>query len=182
MSATITTLPPRSKLGGEAADHQHQDAGAVQPVEGISQRDSFIAETAVKLDRLQETNRLLLGDVGELVVKVAALQEACASEDRRYGFHQAEKRLGESKLGEVVRHYRDLKARLDRIEARAVGSYHAYGSLGEVSRKLGELEQQRDEAERIGRAATIRAWLFCGTALAATIIVAFSVVLSDGHL
>ena len=34
MSATITTLPPRSKLGGEAADHQHQDADAVQPVEG----------------------------------------------------------------------------------------------------------------------------------------------------
>ena len=89
-----------------------------------------------------------MGDVGELV-EVAALQEACASEDRRYGFHQAEKRLGESKLGEVVRHYRDLKARLDRIEARAVGSYHAYGSLGEVSRKLGELEQQRDEADEL---------------------------------
>ena len=56
--------------------------------------------------------------------------------------HQAEKRLGESKLGEVVRHYRDLKARLDRIEARAVGSYHAYGSLGEVSRKLGSLSSE----------------------------------------
>ena len=42
MSATITTLPPRSKLGGEEADHQHQDADAVQPVEGISQRDSFM--------------------------------------------------------------------------------------------------------------------------------------------
>jgi hypothetical protein len=142
---------------------------------------SFIAEMAIKIDRLQESDRLLVSDVAELVVKVAALQEACALEDRWYGFHQAEKRVGESKLGEMVRHYRDLKVRLDKVEARPGGNYHAYRTFEEVSRKLGELERSSEEAKQIGRKAVFRAWLFCGTLLAAAAIVGLSIVVAGGH-
>ena len=116
--ATITTLPSRSSESGDVTELHDRKISAAQNLEAGSERDSFVAETAIKIDRLQETNRLLVSDVAELVVKVASLQEACALEARWYGFHQAEKRAGESKLDEMVRHYRDLKVRLDKVEAR----------------------------------------------------------------
>jgi hypothetical protein len=145
------------------------------------ERDSFIAETAIKIDRLQETNRQLVSDVRELVAKVAALQEACALEDRWYGFHQAEKRVGEGKLDEMARFCRDLKVRVDKIEARSGGNYYAYNNFAEVGRKLGELEHSSEEAKRIGRKAVFRAWLLCGTLLTAAAIVGLSIMLSSGH-
>jgi hypothetical protein len=182
MSATITTLPSRSsESSGEAGQRRDRDADPVQSFETGPVRDSFIAETAIKIDQLQQTNRQLVSDVEELVVKVAALQEACALEDRWYGFHQAEKRVGESKLDEMARCSRNLKARLDKIEVRAGGNYHAYNCFAEVSRKLGELEHSSEEAKRIGRKAVFRAWLLCGTLLTAATIVGLSIVLSSGH-
>jgi len=180
MSATITSLPSRSGASADVAE-LHNRKAAVQSFEAGPERDSFIAETAIKIDQLQATSGRLVSDVGELVAKVAVLQDACALEDRWYGFHQAEKRVGESKLDEMARYYRDLKARLDKIEALAGGNYHAYRNFAEVSRKLGELEQSREEAKRIGRRAVFRAWLFCGTLLAAAAIVGLSIVLSGGH-
>jgi hypothetical protein len=181
MSATIITLPSRLGESADVTELHDRKISAAQNLEAGSERDSFIAETAIKMDRLQETNRQLVNDVAELVVKVASLQEACALEDRWYGFHQAEKRVGESKLDEMARCWRDLKARLDKIEARAAGNYHAYQNFAEVSRKLGELEHSREEAKRIGRQAVLRAWLFCGTLLAAATIVGLSIALAGGH-
>jgi DNA repair exonuclease SbcCD ATPase subunit len=181
MSATITSLPSRSSESSGEVGELHNQKATAQSLEAGSERDNFIAETAVKIDRLQETNRLLVSDVAELVVKVTSLQEACALEDRWYGFHQAEKRVGESKLDEMARCWRDLKARLDKIETRAAGNYHAYQNFAEVSRKLGELEHSREEAKQIGRKAAFRAWLFCGTLLAAAAIMGLSIALAGGH-
>jgi len=182
MSAIITTLTPRSNESRvEVAERRDHDAVPARSFEAGPERDSFIAESAIKIDQLQATSRRLMSDVGELVVKVAALQEACALEDRWYGFHQAEKRLGESKLDEMARCYRDLKVRLDKIEARSGGNYHAYKNFEDVSRKLGEFEHWREEAKQIGRKAAFRAWLFCGTLLAAASIFGLSLVLSGGH-
>jgi hypothetical protein len=182
MSATITSLPSRSGDSGEIAEHHDRKTFTAQGLDTVAAvRDSFIAETAIKIDRLQETDRQLVSDVGELVVKVATLQETGALEDRWYGFHQSEKRSSESKLDEMARSCRDLKARLDRIETRTGGSYHAYNSFEAVSHKLAELEHLREEAKRIGRDAAFRAWLFCGTLLAAAAIVGLSIVLSGGH-
>jgi hypothetical protein len=181
MSATITTLPSRSGENADVTELHDRKVSAAQSLEAGSERDNFIAETAIKIDRLQETNRLLVSDVAELVVEVTSLQEACALEDRWYGFHQAEKRVGESKLDEMARCWRDLKARLDKIETRAAGNYHAYQNFAEVSRKLGELEHSREEAKQIGRKAVFRAWLFCGMLLAAAAIVGLSIVVGGGH-
>jgi chromosome segregation ATPase len=160
MSATITTLPSRSGESGEVAELHDRKAGAVQGFEaGLGARESFIAETAVKIDQLQATVRLLTRDVGELVGKVEALQEACALEDRWYAFHQSENRSKESKLDEMVRSFRDLKARLDRIEARSGGDYHAYNSFEAVSRKFAEIE--RSTSDYNGKNA-LRGWLLYG--------------------
>jgi len=107
----------------------------------LAARESFIAHTAVKLEQLQANDRLLSRDVRELTDKLAELQEAVGQDHRWHVLQQNEKRSRESKLDEVVRSFRDLKGRLDRIEARSGGNYHAYNSFEAVSRKLGELER-----------------------------------------
>jgi len=75
----------------------------------------------------------------------------------------------ENKLEDVARICRDLKARLDRIEAHATGDYHAYNSFEAVSRKLGELERQRRTARR---------WLFRGTLVVVAMLGIGAVILA----
>jgi len=74
----------------------------------------------------------------------------------------------------MLRHFRELKARLDKMEARHDGNYHAYNSFEGVSRKLAELEHFKDEAQRVERNVTFRAWLFCGALVASAAIIVVS--------
>ena len=168
MSATITPLPSRSSDSGEGFEGHDRKATAVQGIEAAPVRDSFVAETATKIEQLQATVRVLTRDIGEITGKVAALEDACALEDRWYAFHQSENRSRESKLDETLRCCRDLKARLDKIEARSGGDYHTYNSFEAVSRKLGEIEHSRCEGKRAGRRDAFRSWLLCSTLLVAT--------------
>ncbi len=63
------------------------------------------------------------------------------------------------------------------MEARSDGNFHAYNSFEAVSRKLAELEHFKDEAERVERNVTFRAWLFCGAlVLAAAIVVVSNII------
>jgi hypothetical protein len=128
--------------------------GIIDPPVSTSERDGFIAETAVKFDQLQAGHRILAREVSELAAKVAEIHETAGQDHRLHAFQQNEQRAKESKLEEVARICRDLKGRLDRIEAHATGDYHAYNSFEAVSRKLGELERPRRTARR---------WLFRGT-------------------
>ena len=154
----------------KAATSQRLDAGAAVP---LIARDSFVAETATKIEQMQATIRLLSREVGELTRKVSDLHDIAAQDHRWHAFQQSERRTREAKLEEIVRCCRDLKARLDRIEGRSAGNYHAYNSFEAVSRKLAELEHFRDDAQRVERNVTLRAWLFCGALLlAAGIVVA----------
>ncbi len=145
-------------------------------------RDSFVADTALKLEQLQATVRLLTRDVGQLAGKVAELQEASAQESRAYLYQQNEKRSREGKLDEMVRGFRDLKARLDRMEARSGGDYHAYNSFEAVSRKLAEMEKAQEATRRVGRGDTIRACLLAAAMLAAAGIIGASLMLSGGSI
>jgi hypothetical protein len=159
----------------KAASAPPLDAG---PAVQLIARDSFVAETASKIEQMQATIRLLTRDVGELAGKVAGLQDTTDQEHRWYAFQQSERRTREARLEEMVRCCRDLKARLDRIEGRSAGNYHAYNSFEAVSRKLAELEHFRDEAQRVERNVTLRAWLFCGALLLAAAIVVASTYVS----
>ena len=147
------------------------------PAVQLIARDSFVAETATKIEQMQATIRLLARDVGELTRKVSDLNDIATQDHRWHSFQESERRARETKLDETLRCCRDLKARLDRIEPRAGGDYHAYNSFEAVSRKLAELEHFRDEAQRVERKVTLRAWLFCGAmVMAASIIVASHVL------
>lgn len=152
------------------------------PTVSLITRDSFVAETALKIEQLQATLRLLTRDVGQLASKVAELQEGAAQENRWYTFQQNEKRTRESKLDELVRSFRDLKARLDRMEARSGGDYHAYNTFEAVSRKLAEIERTRGETHRTKHGDTFRACLLAGAMLAAAAIIGLSLVLSGGSI
>ncbi len=177
LSATLSPLvksPPDI-----LSTFQRHDAA---PIIALSARDSFVAETALKIDQLQATIRLLTRDVSQLSGKVAELQEVAAQDNRCYAYQQNEKRSRDAKLDEMVRSVRGLKARLDRIDVHGGGDYHAYNSLEAVSRKLDEIERAREEETRSVRGNTLRALLLSGAMLAAAAIIALSIVLSPGPI
>jgi hypothetical protein len=146
----------------------------VGPSVPLIARDSFVAETAVKIDQLQATIRLLARDIDALSGKVGELEHDSNQEQRWYAFQQSEKRAREAKLDEMLRRFREIKARLDKMDARSNGNYHAYNSFEAVSRKLAELEHFKDEARRVERNVTFRAWLFCGALVASALILVAS--------
>jgi hypothetical protein len=144
----------------------------IAPSVPLIARDSFVAETAGKIEQLQATIRLMSRDLGQLASKVAELQEKSDQGQRWHSFQQGEKRSKESKLDELLRGSRDLKSRLDKIEQRSGGDYHAYNSFEAVSRKLAEFETFREDAKRIERSMALRAWvLFGAVSIAAVAIV-----------
>jgi chromosome segregation ATPase len=171
-------VPLIAKTSPERAGPQQRYEASAAP---MMARDSFVAETALKLEQLQATVRLLSRDVGQLAGKVAELQEVTAQENRWYTFQQNDKRSRDGKLDEMVRSFRDLKTRLDRMEARSDGDYHAYNSFEAVSRKLGEIERASEKAKG-GRGDTLRACLLAGAMLAAAGIIGLSLVLSGGSV
>jgi hypothetical protein len=134
-------------------------------------RDTFVAETASKVEQMQATLRLVSRDMSQLAGKVAELQQAAEQDQRWHAFQMNEKRSKATKLDELVRSFRDLKARLDRIEARSSGDFHAYNSFEAVSRKLGELEGFREEARRIERTLTIKAVMLCAAVGGAALVI-----------
>ena len=162
MSATITTLPSRLGESAEVAE-VHNRKAAAQSLEAGPARDSFIAETATKIEQLQAAVRLLSREVGELGGKLAEVQEIAGQDHRLYTFQQNEKQGRDSKLDEAVRTCRDLKARLDRIEARSSGDYHAFNSFEAVSRKFGEIERSRNDRNSKN---AFRTWLLSGMLIA----------------
>jgi len=120
----------------------------IDPPISTSEREGFIAETAVKLDQLQASHRVLAREVAGLVSRVTKIEEVAGQDHRLHAFQQSHQRAKEDSINDVARVCRDLKARLDRIEARSDGDYHAYNSFDAVSRKLGELERPRRAARR----------------------------------
>lgn len=156
-----------------AAPSIRVDGPAVQ----LISRDAYVAETSSRIEQLQASMRLLAREVAELSQKVGDVQETAQQEHRWHAYQETERRAREAKFDELLRSYRDLKARLDRIEPRAGGDFHVYNSFEAVSRKLAELEDFREEAGRVERNVTMRAWLLCGAVtLAATIVVASNVL------
>jgi hypothetical protein len=175
MSATITPLSSRSGESEVISERHNRTNHSLEP--GPT-RDSFVAETATKIEELQAAVERLVRGFEGLTGKVAALEEACALEDRWYAFHQSEKRAKESKLDETVRYCRDLKARLDRIEARDGGDFHAYSSFEAVSRKLAEHDRLLDE--RAKRKNVLRACLFSAMLIVSVAIFGLSMLPTNG--
>lgn len=134
-------------------------------------RDSYVAETASKIEQLQATMRLMSRDLAQIAGAVADLQQTADQEKRWQTFQLGEKRSRDTKLDELLRGCRDLKARLDRIESCSKGDFHAYHSFEAVSRKLAELETFPDYARRIERSLKLRSWVLAATIAAGAAII-----------
>ncbi len=147
MRATIATLPRRAG-DGERIPSDEREGGSVQNIQRGLPPHNLDAQTASKVDQLQASVRTLTRSFEALTAKVADLQEVCTLEDRWHAFHQSENRTRDGMLEEALRSQRDLKARLDRIEARSGGDYYGYNSFEAVSRKLSELERLMIEASK----------------------------------
>jgi len=168
MSATITPLPSRSGESEDTSERHDRKVHSMQSLESAPAWDLLVAVTVTKTKQLQAVVEHLTRRFEGLADKVAKLEDAGASD----AFHRSENRAKESKLEETVRSCRDLKARLDRIEASAGGDYHAYNSFEAVSRKLDTLE--RLLAERTKRKDVLRACLLSAVFVAAIAILGIS--------
>jgi len=135
--------------------------------------DVFVAETASKIGELQESMRAISRDVDIFSKKLAALEDNAEQQARWHAFLKSEQRVRDARLQDMLQSCRALKARIDKMEARANGDFHCYNSFEAVSRKLAELERQQEDAQRVERNAFARMWMFCAAVvLSATIIVA----------
>lgn len=141
-------------------------------------RDSFVAETANRIEQLNATVRLMSRDLGHIAGKVADLEAIADQERRLQAFQKGDRRSKDVKLDELLRGCRDLKARLDRIEGRSSGDFHAYNSFEAVSRKLGELENFREEAKSLERTLQLKAWLLCAAVGASAVILVAATALA----
>ena len=168
MSATITPLPSRSGESEDTSERHDRKVRSVQSLESGPEWDLLVAVTVTKTKHLHAVVERLTRRVEGLADRVAKLEDAGALE----AFHRSENRAKESKLDETVRSCRDLKARLDRIEAWGGGDYHAYNSFEAVSRKLDTLE--RLSAERTKRKDVLRACLLSAAFVAAIAILGIS--------
>lgn len=151
----------------------------IAPAVPLIARDSFVAETASKIEQLQATMRLMSRDLGSVAGKVADLQAVAEQEQRCQSFQNGERRSKEVKLDEIVRGCRDLKARLDRIEAHGGGDYHAYNSFEAVSRKLAQLEEFQSDAKRLEHILRLKAWLLCAAVGASALILVLATALAN---
>jgi hypothetical protein len=177
MSATITSLPSGSAQSDEVGILTDRKVLCLQSLEAGPGRDSFVAQTAVKLDQLQASVRIITRNVEQLAAKVVEMQDACAFA-RWNALEQSEKHSRDSKLQETLRCCRELKARVDRIEGRTGGDYHAYTSFEAISRKLAELERRATDERPIRKDVPRCSRLLSGALVATVAIFGLQVFLS----
>ena len=127
-------------------------------------RDGFVAETAVKMDRLQaKIDRL--EHQGELVRHhLTELLDSAQQAHRFQAFEESLRNSREYKIDEMLRAVKDLKARLDLIEGtRTISNHLTYKTFESVDRKLLELGAFQARMEKLERSVAIKAIALFGT-------------------
>lgn len=124
--------------------------------------DGFIAETAIKLDRLQAMVSSLDHDTRESKKALSELSDVADRGRRMQAFEESLRNAREYKIDEMVRSCRDLKARLDYIEGnRAQFLTLPYNTFEQVSAKLVELDAMKGGIEASEKRVRTNGVLFC---------------------
>lgn len=117
-------------------------------------RDSFVAETAVSLDRLAAKIERLERREEALRAEVAELTEHAAHANRLHALAESLRNSRDFKLEEMSRTMKSVRARLDAIEGpRAEFNGLACKSFTAVDRKLAELAATGTRGTRFARGA-----------------------------
>ncbi len=149
-----------------------EQSGVVTPGPWVA-RDGFVADTAVRLDRLQAKLERLEHQ-GELVKHhMAELMDNAHQANRLQAFEESLRNSREYKIDDLLRCVKDVKGRLDQIEGgRATFNGLTYKSFEAIDKKLIELHIFQSRVETVQRSVKLAAALFCGSVLltAATLV------------
>jgi hypothetical protein len=150
----------------------NEQSGVVTPGPWVA-RDGFVADTAVRLDRLQAKIERLEHQ-GELVKHhMAELMDNAHQASRLQTFEESLRNSREYKIDDLLRCVKDVKGRLDQIEGgRATFNGLTYRSFESIDKKLGELHLFQSRLETLQRSVKLAAALFCGSLLAAVAMLA----------
>jgi septal ring factor EnvC (AmiA/AmiB activator) len=119
---------------GQALDRAPSGA-AVQ----LIARDTFVAETAVKLDQVGLEMKSLARELQLIKSDMAELRDEASRSYRFSEFIDREHKSRTAKLEELSRRFDYLKSRFDAIDGNSKGDYHAFQNFEQVSRRLTEL-------------------------------------------
>lgn len=110
--------------------------------------DGFIAETAIKLDRLQAIVTSLDHETRESKKALSELTDVADRARRTQAFEESLRNAREYKIDEMVRACRDLKSRLDHIEGnRADFMSLPHNTFESLNAKLAELDSMKSSVE-----------------------------------
>lgn len=112
-------------------------------------RDSFLADTAVRLDRLEALTSRLQQESEQARAAVLALVESSEQAERLRSFDTSLKNARDYKMDEIVRSTRSLTDRIDRIEGRRNGATEqSLNSFEAVNKRLQELSRLEVRIEK----------------------------------
>jgi len=140
------------------------DQGSVVTSGPWTARDGFIADTAIRLDRLQaKLERLELQNEG-LRRQVAGVVEEGQQANRFQAFEESLRNAREYKIDEVLRQVKELKVRLDEIEGpRSAFGGLTYKTFEAIDQKLTELHSFQVRMRVLERSVRVNAVLFCAS-------------------
>ena len=126
-------------------------------------RDAFVAETAVRLDRLAAMISKLEREAEVSRHQVSELVDIAGQANRFQALETSLRNAREYKLDELLRCIKESKARLDVIEGnRSKFAGLTYQSIESIDVKLNELTAFEAKLERLERNVKFNAALFCG--------------------
>jgi len=135
-------------------------------------RDGFIAETAVRFDRVNASIAKLERELEKSRQAIAEMVEETSRTRRFRTFEETLKNSREYKITDLQRGFRDVKARLDAIEGdKSTFVGLTYKSFESINSKLAELSALQSQVERSEKNARRYAILFAVAAAAAAIAV-----------
>lgn len=102
-------------------------------------RDTFVAETAVKLDQMGVEMKSLARELQLIKGDIAELRDEASRGYRFSEFLDREHKSRTAKLEDLSHRFDYLKSRFDAIDGNSKGDYHAFHNFEAVSRRLTEL-------------------------------------------
>lgn len=130
---------------GEVGVLGSQDLGSRSPSNVVTagpwtSRDSYVAETAIAIDRLIAKVERLERREEALEARVAELAEHTQQANRLQALAESLRNSRDYKVDEASRQIRDLRVRLDLIEGpKSVFAALPHKSLADIDRRLSEL-------------------------------------------
>ena len=146
------------------------EQGKVVPMAPWVARDGFIAETAIRLDKLQALIDKFTAEFCKSRESLENVRQDLHQLQRERSFEDSLRNSREMKLDEITRTVRDLKDRLSAIEGTpATFGGLTYKNFQSVDAKLNELSQASEKMARLGRTIV---WATAVTAASAILVAA----------